>query len=198
MLAADDQITGIVVFLLRPIRKCDAILGLNRADRGLLATFSGQSGNQRNRSHSIGARCRRPSTRFARMALWREAERAGMFRGAPVDARDGFIHFSTAAQVARPRPGILPAPRGLVLIAVEADALGAALRWELPAAASCSRISMARCRSPRSYGPSRCRSAATADTSFRDCGVIGLLEGSHGRSCVCSTPRTRIGSPSAR
>ena len=33
-------------------------------------------------------------------ALWREAERAGVFAGAPVDHADGFIHFSTAAQVA--------------------------------------------------------------------------------------------------
>src|SRR5262249_39846016 len=31
--------------------------------------------------------------------LWSEAERAGVFRGAPVDARDGFIHFSSATQV---------------------------------------------------------------------------------------------------
>ncbi|PJI53556.1 dihydroorotate dehydrogenase, partial [Methylobacterium radiotolerans] len=33
-------------------------------------------------------------------ALWREAEAAGRFTGAPVDHQDGFIHFSTAAQVA--------------------------------------------------------------------------------------------------
>ena len=32
--------------------------------------------------------------------LWRAAEGDGVFRGAPVDLQDGFIHFSTAAQVA--------------------------------------------------------------------------------------------------
>ena len=32
-------------------------------------------------------------------AAWREAERERCFRGAAIDARDGFIHFSTAAQV---------------------------------------------------------------------------------------------------
>src|SRR5579884_367009 len=32
-------------------------------------------------------------------ALWREAERDGVFRGSPVDLADGYIHFSTAAQV---------------------------------------------------------------------------------------------------
>ena len=31
--------------------------------------------------------------------LWREAETNGRFDGAPVDLADGFIHFSTAAQV---------------------------------------------------------------------------------------------------
>ena len=30
--------------------------------------------------------------------LWREAERTGVFEGAPVDRADGFIHFSTAEQ----------------------------------------------------------------------------------------------------
>ena len=33
-------------------------------------------------------------------ALWREAERSGRFAGSEVDIKDGFIHFSTAAQVA--------------------------------------------------------------------------------------------------
>ena len=32
-------------------------------------------------------------------ALWRTAEQAGAFHGAPVDLADGYIHFSTAAQV---------------------------------------------------------------------------------------------------
>ncbi|MGB9173630.1 MAG: DUF952 domain-containing protein, partial [Bradyrhizobium sp.] len=32
-------------------------------------------------------------------SAWREAERQGVFRGSPVDLRDGFIHFSTASQV---------------------------------------------------------------------------------------------------
>ena len=33
-------------------------------------------------------------------AQWRAAEAAGQFRGSAVDERDGFIHFSTAAQLA--------------------------------------------------------------------------------------------------
>jgi uncharacterized protein (DUF952 family) len=30
---------------------------------------------------------------------WAEAERTGIFLGAPVDLEDGFIHLSTASQV---------------------------------------------------------------------------------------------------
>lgn len=63
-------------------------------------------------------------------SAWREAERAGVYRGSPDDARDGFIHFSTAAQL----PGTLAkhyaGQSGLFLIAVNADALGAELKWE--------------------------------------------------------------------
>ena len=35
-------------------------------------------------------------------AMWREAERLGVFTGAEIDIQDGYIHFSTAAQVAAP------------------------------------------------------------------------------------------------
>ena len=63
-------------------------------------------------------------------ALWREAERAGAFTGAPVDLADGFIHFSTAAQVAGDRGAAFRRQADLVLVAVDAAALGAALRYE--------------------------------------------------------------------
>ena len=63
-------------------------------------------------------------------AAWRAAERAGVFRGAPVDLKDGFIHFSTAAQVAETAARHFAGIDGLVLVAVDAGALGAALRWE--------------------------------------------------------------------
>lgn len=63
-------------------------------------------------------------------ALWREAERAGAFQGAPVDLQDGFIHFSAAAQVAETAAKHFGGEHDLVLVAVDADALGPALRWE--------------------------------------------------------------------
>jgi len=62
--------------------------------------------------------------------LWQEAERDGVFRGAPVDRADGYIHFSTAEQVRETAAKHFAGQADLVLVAVEAEALGAALRWE--------------------------------------------------------------------
>lgn len=63
-------------------------------------------------------------------SAWREAERQGVYRGSTDDARDGFIHFSTAAQVAATAEKYFRGESGLFLIAVDADALGENLRWE--------------------------------------------------------------------
>jgi uncharacterized protein (DUF952 family) len=63
-------------------------------------------------------------------SAWREAERQGVYRGNADDSRDGFIHFSTAAQVAGTAKKYFVGQNGLFLVAVDADALGDALRWE--------------------------------------------------------------------
>ena len=62
--------------------------------------------------------------------LWREAEKAGRFAGSEVDIKDGFIHFSTAAQVAETAAKHFAGARDLVLVRVDATRLGAALKWE--------------------------------------------------------------------
>ena len=62
--------------------------------------------------------------------LWRDAERDGTFRGFEVDARDGFIHFSTAAQVAETAARHFAGQSDLVLVRLDAAGLGAALKWE--------------------------------------------------------------------
>ena len=61
---------------------------------------------------------------------WRAAEAADAFRGSDVDQRDGFIHFSTAAQAAETAAKHFAGQHGLVLVAVDGDALGPALKWE--------------------------------------------------------------------
>jgi len=63
-------------------------------------------------------------------SAWREAERRGTYRGSEDDLRDGFIHFSTASQVAETARKHYFGQTGLFLIAVEAELLGTALRWE--------------------------------------------------------------------
>jgi uncharacterized protein (DUF952 family) len=63
-------------------------------------------------------------------SAWREAERQGVFRGSPDDLSDGYIHFSTPSQVAETARKHFFGQTGLFLIAVDADALGDALRWE--------------------------------------------------------------------
>ena len=64
------------------------------------------------------------------VALWRDAEATGVFKGAPVDLADGYIHFSTADQVTETARKHFFGQRDLVLVAVETAALGNALRWE--------------------------------------------------------------------
>ncbi len=61
---------------------------------------------------------------------WRAAERAGVFEGAAVDHADGFIHFSTADQARETAAKWFAGRDGLVLVAVDAAALGPALRFE--------------------------------------------------------------------
>ncbi len=62
--------------------------------------------------------------------LWREAEAVGRFTGAPVDVADGFIHLSAAGQVSETAARHFAGQRDLLLVAVEAGALGEALRYE--------------------------------------------------------------------
>jgi uncharacterized protein (DUF952 family) len=62
--------------------------------------------------------------------LWRDAERAGTFAGAPVDLADGFIHFSTAQQVAETAARHFAGQDGLVLVAIDETRLGDGLKYE--------------------------------------------------------------------
>lgn len=61
---------------------------------------------------------------------WRALERDGESKGAPIDLADGFVHFSKAEQVAETAAKHFAGKTGLMLLAVEAEALGEALKWE--------------------------------------------------------------------
>lgn len=63
-------------------------------------------------------------------ADWEAALASGTFTGAPVDLADGFIHFSTAAQVAETAARHFRGQPDLLLVAFDASALGPALKWE--------------------------------------------------------------------
>ena len=67
---------------------------------------------------------------FASFAPPDHGEYAGAYRGSADDLRDGYIHFSTASQVPGTAAKYFEGQKGLFLVAVDADALGDALRWE--------------------------------------------------------------------
>ncbi|MEM9385607.1 MAG: DUF952 domain-containing protein [Pseudomonadota bacterium] len=62
---------------------------------------------------------------------WREAKRAGVYAGAPIDRRDGFIHFSAATQVSGTLERYFADRSDLLLIAVDTSRCGDALLWEV-------------------------------------------------------------------
>lgn len=61
---------------------------------------------------------------------WDAFRAAGDTLGAPIDLADGYIHISTAAQVAETASKHFASESDLVLVALNAEALGPALKWE--------------------------------------------------------------------
>ena len=60
--------------------------------------------------------------------LWDLAEKLGRFTGAEIDVKDGFIHFSTADQLAETLRLHFAGRDGLCLITVDASLLD--IQWE--------------------------------------------------------------------
>jgi uncharacterized protein (DUF952 family) len=63
-------------------------------------------------------------------AEWQAAQAAGVYTGSAVDQRDGFIHFSTAAQLQETARRHFRGQADLVILTVEAESLGPKLAWE--------------------------------------------------------------------
>ena len=68
--------------------------------------------------------------KVCRREEWEAAVASGTYRGSADDLRDGFIHFSRATQLEGTLRKHFAGQTDLVRITVEADALGAALRFE--------------------------------------------------------------------
>ncbi|MEM6889728.1 MAG: DUF952 domain-containing protein [Pseudomonadota bacterium] len=66
-----------------------------------------------------------------RASEWAHLQSAGETLGAPIDLSDGYVHFSTAEQVQETAAKHFAGEDELMLLAVDADALGEALRWEV-------------------------------------------------------------------
>lgn len=67
---------------------------------------------------------------LAREAGWRDATRSGTYTGTAEDRADGYLHFSTADQVAGSAAKHRRGETGIILVAVDTERLGDALRWE--------------------------------------------------------------------
>jgi len=61
---------------------------------------------------------------------WGAARAAGTFAGSAVDLADGFIHFSGHDTVQKTAELYFKGQSDLMLLTVEADDLGEALKWE--------------------------------------------------------------------
>ncbi len=61
---------------------------------------------------------------------WDAARAAGTFAGSAVDLTDGFIHFSGHDTAQRTAQLYFKGQADLMLLTVEADELGEALKWE--------------------------------------------------------------------
>jgi uncharacterized protein (DUF952 family) len=61
---------------------------------------------------------------------WTTASALGTYDGSQVDRADGYIHFSTAEQVGETASKHFRGVAELLLLAVDAELLGAPLKWE--------------------------------------------------------------------
>ena len=62
---------------------------------------------------------------------WADLQANGETLGAPIDLADGYVHLSTAEQAAETAAKHFGGFDGLLLLAVESDSLGDALKWEV-------------------------------------------------------------------
>lgn len=94
---------------------------------------------------------------------WADLQNKTETQGAPIDVSDGFIHFSTATQAQETADKHFTNVDGLFVAALDADALGADLKWE---------VSRGGAKFPHLYAPLR-----LADILW--CEDLPLVNGTH-------------------
>lgn len=74
-----------------------------------------------------------PATAFKILTAeqWAQFEADGVFRGAPVDLADGYIHLSAADQLQGTLDKHFAGQQDLVIAEVDLGVLGEAIRWEV-------------------------------------------------------------------
>lgn len=101
--------------------------------------------------------------KILRDAEWAELQAKGVSQGAPIDVADGYVHFSTADQARETAAKHFAGEDGLILAALDTDALGADLKWE---------VSRGGAKFPHLYGPLR-----LADVVWH--ASLSLVDGAH-------------------
>ena len=61
---------------------------------------------------------------------WEAAKKTGAYPGSSQDQADGFIHFSSGEQIVESAAKHRTGQSGLVLLSVDPEKLGEALKWE--------------------------------------------------------------------
>jgi uncharacterized protein (DUF952 family) len=71
-----------------------------------------------------------PIVKLLRAGEWADFQASGVFAGSADDLRDGYIHISPPDEVARTAAKWFAGEVGLMALTLDAEAMGAALKWE--------------------------------------------------------------------
>lgn len=72
-----------------------------------------------------------PILKVLRSEEWEQLLKQEVTTGAPIDVQDGYVHFSTEAQVAETVSKHFKGESGLWLLTLDAENLGPSLKWEV-------------------------------------------------------------------
>lgn len=71
-----------------------------------------------------------PIYKIVTQSQWDEALACGVFKGAPIDIADGYIHFSNADQVEETAAKHFHGQKDLLLVRLDGEKFGSELKWE--------------------------------------------------------------------